>query len=337
MWANLRSSKSVLLSLAASFITGACLHAELKIIKDREFISSLPGSPTALVVKKMNGNSVEARVDKTNLIQVIQSGNIVYLASTSVTNTGSVIVTLKSGKDTLSFILPVVIPASDSDGDGYPDVTEMGDNSSAGASFREWFCVIAESQFFKPSDVWYDVHKDCAGLIEFSFREALKKHDKAWAKNYKYLTDFNIDDTRGYYYPNVPFLGKRVFRITDGPFDPNQVQRDYSAAANGSAIRLHCMKFVSRNVQDARKGDILFFFHDDNLKMPSHAMIYVNDRGSIDPLDGYLIYHTGPGDNSQGIIKKVLLRDLLRHPDPSWRPSSGNGGFLGVYRWKILK
>lgn len=333
----MKSDKTALLVFASAFFAYNSLHAELKIDKDKDFISSIPGSPTALSVKKMAGNDLQVTVDKTNIVQVIRSGNIVYLSSTSVTNSGSVIVTLKNGKDTLSLDFAVVIPSGDSDGDGYPDVAEIGDNTSAGNSFREWFCVIAESQFFKPGDTWYDVHKDCAGLVEFSYREALKKHDKIWAKNFKFLTDFNIDDTRPYYYPDTPFLGKLIFRTTEGQFDRDHVRRDFSVAANGSAIRLHCMKFVSSDVRDSRKGDILFFFHESNLKMPSHAMIYVNERGSGDPLDGFLIYHTGPGDESQGIIKKVLLRDLLRHPDPSWRPIPGNRYFLGVYRWKILK
>lgn len=336
MWANSRLNKTAFLIAVAVLFAGAPIYAGMAIKKDRDFISSLPVSPTAVVVDGAGGELL-VTVDKTDMVQVIRNGKIIYLYSTSVTNSGSVIVTLKSGKDTRSLVFPIVMPENDSDGDGYPDAAEMGDNSSAAVSFREWFCIIAESQFYKPSDVWFDVHKDCAGLVEFSYREALKRHGREWAKNFKFLSDFNADDTRGYYYPNTPFLGKRIFRVTDGPFNARQVQRDFSPTANGSAIRLHCMELVSRNVSDARKGDILFFFHDDNLKMPSHSMIYINDRASVDPLDGYLIYHTGPGDNTQGIIKKVLLRDLLRHPDPSWRPAYGNRSFLGVYRWKILK
>lgn len=310
--------------------------AVLSVRKDRDVVLSLPTVPTAVVILKKNGDDLRVTVDKPNLVQAMVSGNVIYLTSTSVTNSGSVILTVKSGADAERLVFPVELFSGDSDRDGYPDIVEFGDGSGAGNSFRDWFCVIAESQYYQPSDIWYDVHKDCAGLIEFAYREALKLHDKAWARNYRFLTDVNRDDGRGYYYPQVPLIGKRIFRVKGGVFDPDQVQKDFAPGASGSVIRMNCMKLVSRNVKDAKSGDVLFYFHDDNLKMPSHAMIYVKEKDSSDPLDGYLIYHTGPGYTNSGLMKKVLLRDMLRHPDPSWRPSEANTFFLGVYKWKIL-
>jgi hypothetical protein len=35
-------------------------------------------------------------------------------------------------------------------------------------------------------------------------------------------------------------------------------------------------------------------------------------------------------------MRRVLLADLLHHPDPRWRPTPSNPNFLGVYRWNIL-
>jgi hypothetical protein len=40
----------------------------------------------------------------------------------------------------------------------------------------------------------------------------------------------------------------------------------------------------------------------------------------------------GPGE-----LRRVLLSELLDHPQPQWRPVAGNPNFLGVYRWNILR
>ena len=55
------------------------------------------------------------------------------------------------------------------------------------------------------------------------------------------------------------------------------------------------------------------------------------------PAHNWVIYHTGPIGRGPGEIRRVLLADLLRHPDPRWRPIADNSNFLGVYRWNILQ
>ncbi len=39
----------------------------------------------------------------------------------------------------------------------------------------------------------------------------------------------------------------------------------------------------------------------------------------------------------KGEMRRLLLSDLLHHPDARWRPLPDNANFLGVYRWNILR
>jgi uncharacterized protein YfaT (DUF1175 family) len=36
-------------------------------------------------------------------------------------------------------------------------------------------------------------------------------------------------------------------------------------------------------------------------------------------------------------MRRLLVSDLLHHPDARWRPLPENTNFLGVYRWNILR
>jgi uncharacterized protein YfaT (DUF1175 family) len=49
------------------------------------------------------------------------------------------------------------------------------------------------------------------------------------------------------------------------------------------------------------------------------------------------VYHTGLLGGGPGEIRRPTVEELLRHPSPRWRPNVGNGNFLGVYRWNILR
>ena len=265
-------------------------------------------------------------------VRLAQKDNILYISSESFTDNTRVRLVVRSEKDRVELEYRLTLSAGDSDSDGYPDAAELGKCQS----FREWFAAIAESQFFNPADIWFDVRKDCAGLIEFAYREALKRHTKEWAKNYRYITDFTADDDRKYFYPNVPWIGQRIFRVREGRFEPGSITNDFAVTAQGSVLRTYSMSFVSKNIRDAKKGDILFFFHPENTEMPSHSMIYIGNPSGEDVTEGFLIYHTGPSDLDSGLIKKVRVRDLMNHPDTSWRPVEQNTAFLGVYQWKIL-
>ena len=94
--------------------------------------------------------------------------------------------------------------------------------------------------------------------------------------------------------------------------------------------------FVGRDFSRARPGDLLFF-RQDGQKMPFHAMIFLG-RSQIEPGDEqFVVYHTGPSGKSPGEIRRWSVAELVNYPDARWRPIPSNPGFLGVYRWNILR
>ena len=88
----------------------------------------------------------------------------------------------------------------------------------------------------------------------------------------------------------------------------------------------------------ARPGDLLFFRQLEQ-SSPYHSMIFVGrsrlDKSAVE--SDILVYHTGPNGKQPGEMRRTSVSELLEHPSPRWRPSPGNGNFLGVYRWNILR
>jgi hypothetical protein len=73
-----------------------------------------------------------------------------------------------------------VLDAGDSAGDGTPDFLRLDDARDQEA-FRSWFVWLAEAQYFQPPASRPAEIDDCAALIRFAYREALRAHDSAWA------------------------------------------------------------------------------------------------------------------------------------------------------------
>jgi uncharacterized protein YfaT (DUF1175 family) len=88
--------------------------------------------------------------------------------------------------------------------------------------------------------------------------------------------------------------------------------------------------FISRDLRTAKTGDLLFFRQLEQ-NSPFHSMILTGSGHN------WAVYHTGPIGRERGEVRRVLLDDLLSHPDRRWRPVPENSNFLGVYRWNILR
>lgn len=208
----------------------------------------------------------------------------------------------------------------DIDGDGFPDVIELSSEDDR-AAFRRWFVRIAQSQFLKRNASWNDRERDCAGLIRYSYREALKKHDERWIRRSGIVIDKNIPDVKKYSYPDVPLVGERIFKISDGDASDMKTFGDFADAATIALLNAFP---VSRNLSDAESGDILIFRFEENGEYPYHTMI-VESGDSVK-----CIYHTGTAD----LIKRVDPSYLAGSP---YEPSAQNRRFLGVYRFHILE
>jgi len=225
---------------------------------------------------------------------------------------------------------------SDLDADGFPDACELDDETDR-RNFRRWFVSIAESQLYKEDPAWRKDDHDCAGFIRFAYREALKQHDSKWLGSKPFLVDAAIADVRKYNYPKVPLLQTKIFRTRDGNFDEtNLTDTTFAVTALAAKLRSYNTVFLGKSLEHAQPGDLLFFLNTGDAQMPQHSMIFLGDTRRPASFDDHVIYHTGPRDDQPGVLKKVRLVDLLKHPDERWHPVPENRYFLGYYRWKIL-
>ncbi len=222
---------------------------------------------------------------------------------------------------------------SDTDQDGFPDAVEL-DSEDDRQAFRRWFVTMAAAQYPTPDPRWPEVHRDCAGLLRFAYKEALKAHGAGWRKG-RELRTASAPDVRKYHYPAVPVLGDKLFRVAPGAYDAREpLEPAFSASA--SARWLLSANAVRVPSGRAQPGDLLFFEDPEAGGMSYHSMVYLGD---LDGLGPEVVYHTGPDSRpggSKGIVKRLRLEDLLSHPDEKWRPRDDNPHFVGFYRWKIL-
>ncbi len=211
--------------------------------------------------------------------------------------------------------------ASDRDGDGYPDAAELTSEEDRRA-FREWFSAIALAQAERPCTCWPAEQRDCAGLVRFAFREALRRHDAAWRARIGPLEASPEQEVARFHYPNLPFLGERPFRVKRGPYSG---LGDFALAPTASRLVAGSMEPLLQG-EKWERGDILYF--SDPSSRVEHLMIVAGEQA---------VYHTGPSAEGVGEVRLVAIEALRRHPDTRWRPQIANPSFAGAYRWKILR
>jgi len=223
---------------------------------------------------------------------------------------------------------------ADLDHDGLPDIVELRTFNDR-ENFRRWFTWVAEMQFYNLNDQWNAEQRDCAGLVRFAFREALRPHDRPWfqrmGENFDPVApDLNSDITTT--------LNGKFFRTAPGTYTPaDVVDGRFSEFADAQTLQAFNVDFVSRDRNQAKPGDLLFFHQPWVQKFPFHVMIFLGQpRVASEGTHDWVVYHTGASPSDAGTVKKVRLAVLDQHPDKRWRPISTNPNFLGFYRLKIL-
>jgi hypothetical protein len=88
----------------------------------------------------------------------------------------------------------------------------------------------------------------------------------------------------------------------------------------------NCVK-VGNDLNEAKKGDLLFLYHPQDPVFPYHVMIVTDDG---------FVYHTGPDDGSDGYVRLWKREDYLDAAPLIWLPVKENPNFLGVFRLKVL-
>jgi uncharacterized protein YfaT (DUF1175 family) len=228
---------------------------------------------------------------------------------------------------------------TDREADGMPDAVQL-DSDQDREAFRRWFTFLAEAQFFQYPEARPAEINDCAALIRYAYRESLRKHDAAWVTEAKLPLALGLDSVTKYRYPYT-MLGASLFRVRPGPFAPaNLEDGSFAQFADAKTLQTLNAHLVTRDIRRAEPGDLLFFRHEDS-GMPFHSMIYLGpsqiQKGGAGGNERYLLYHTGPDGSGPGKMRRPTVDELASHPNPGWRPLTGNPTFLGVYRWNILR
>jgi len=187
-------------------------------------------------------------------------------------------------------------------------------------AFRSWFVFLADAEFYRPTA---DV-TDCAALVRYAVREALKPHTPEWRRLAALPVNPPYADPRTR--PAGRSDGWPLFRIDD---------TRYAEFADARTIVTRNARLLGRDPRAARPGDLLYF-RQESQASPDHLMIFVGE--SLLEKDGsdWIVYHTGPMDGGPGEVRKTRLADLLRHPSARWRPVTGNRAFVGVFRLSWL-
>lgn len=225
---------------------------------------------------------------------------------------------------------------NDEDVDGLPDAAELRSFSDR-ESFRRWFTALAELQFYRLSPQWNAEQRDCAGLVRFAWREALRKHDRLWFQGMGDGVEAVAPDLRAFTLDRSP-IGEKLFRTEFGSFQEADLNNGKLAEfADARTLKNYNSTFVNRDWHQAQSGDLLFFHQPWVQKYPYHVMIFLGEaRHANEGAPDWVVYHTGASAEDKGEVKKVRLSVLAQHPDRRWRPVEGNRNFLGFYRLKIL-
>lgn len=228
-------------------------------------------------------------------------------------------------------------PLSDADQDGIPDGAELHSFADR-ANFRQWFTALAEMQFYQMSAAWNEEQRDCAGLVRFAWREALRRHDRLWFQKMGAGYEAIAPDVQAWSL-ETGLLGEKLFRTDSGFFHTDDLaEGKFSEFADARTLKSCNTVFVSRARQQAQPGDLLFFHQPWVQKYPYHVMIFLGAaREAAEGAHDWVVYHTGSSPDDKGTIKKVRLAVLDQHPDKRWRPVESNRNFLGFYRLKMLE
>jgi uncharacterized protein YfaT (DUF1175 family) len=189
-------------------------------------------------------------------------------------------------------------------------------DASDRAAFRSWFVLLADAQFERPAP---EV-TDCAALVRFAYREALRAHTPEWAHRVALPFAPAFPDVRSA--PRAGRDGWPLFRVAPGR---------YGEFADARTLMRLNARPIGRDLGRLQPGDLLYFSQPAQ-SQPDHLMVFVGRSMFDRDHDDWVVYHTGPLDGGPGEVRKVRLGDLRQHPAPRWRPLADNPRFVGIFR-----
>jgi hypothetical protein len=219
---------------------------------------------------------------------------------------------------TLLTLVPGVAAAQ---GAGGPQLRGEADRNA----LRRWIVWLAEALNAMQPNLPPDV-KDCSGFVRFCYREAMRKHDRAWAEQLGLDRIPALPDAQSAIEIHAR-LGGAVFRVRPGPYRPGDERNgSYRHFADAEHLMRYNCRRVAGDLDAGRPGDLLFY-RQLTPAQPFHSMV-VTGRA--------VVYHTGPEGSWAGEVRQPGYDELRKHPQPRWRPVAGNPNFLGVFSWTLL-
>jgi uncharacterized protein YfaT (DUF1175 family) len=191
------------------------------------------------------------------------------------------------------------------------------------AAFRAWFVLLADAQFERPAPEI----TDCAGLVRYAMREALRTHTPEWVRTVALPFAPQFPDVRSA--PRGGNAGLPLFQV-----GPPHAPR-YAEFADARTIVSRNAVPLGREAGRARPGDLLYF-RQPGQRQPDHLMVVVGQSAFEKDGADWVVYHTGPSDTDRGEMRKVRLATLRLHPSPRWRPVLENASFVGLFRLTAL-
>jgi uncharacterized protein len=175
---------------------------------------------------------------------------------------------------------------------------------------------------------WEPAQRDCAGLVRFAYREALR------ARSTAQLEQLGIP--KRLFLPAVSEAARRMFPaypdIWAVGFDGNG-REHFAAFADAETLIGYSFRRSAARPTDAMPGDLLVYRKTLAADEPYHLMLLAG-RGRSGRM--LAVYHNG-ADAPAGEVRVVPLDDLDRSPDAVWIPDEHNPHFLGVYRWNRFR
>ena len=325
--------------IALAVIGGILYTRQRPVIDPRQLTLPADGAehPAFRIQLPWTGSTVTQDTKNSPTLRLLESDNgIIEATLQSPVNPGHTQLHLRWRHRLLSIPATFVFDPSDTYSDGTPDFLRLHTAQDRQA-FRTWFTTIAEHQADQPAQLPAEIN-DCAALLRYAYREALHAHDETWLS--AHALQSAAPSIRQYAYPQTP-LGANLFRIRPGPFEPADLDNGaFTQFADAQTLMQDNTHLVGRDLRLALPGDLIFYRQLDQdspydvtdtprYHSPFHSMIFCGENG--------VVYHTGPIHHGKGEMRRLLLSDLLHHPDARWRPLNENANFLGVYRWNILR
>lgn len=176
--------------------------------------------------------------------------------------------------------------------------------------FRAWMLTLIDAQLHMgPSPRWQ--HRDCAGLVRYTVRESLRRHDPVWVRanglvGRRLPPELSLSETQ------------RKLLSTWKNFDGRRLP--YVSAL---ALVQHNCRLLGRELVRAVPGDLLCFDQGED----QHLMVWMGN---------YVAYHTGTETPSDNGLRAVSVERLIQWEDTRWRPITENSNFVGVFRLAFL-